>query len=80
MDLRTVLSVAVATGPTMLVVLIGILNNNHRLDDFKALFQSDLKRVEDTMRLEIRRVEQSLLHKFAELDDRFIRLENRYGK
>jgi len=32
-----------------------------------------------TMRLEIRRVEESLLHKFAELDDRLIRLENRRG-
>ena len=75
----------------MLVVLIGILNNNHRLDDFKDLFRAELRRVEDTLhtgarrvedtlRLEIQCVEESLLHKFAELDDRLIRLENRYGK
>jgi hypothetical protein len=79
MDLHTILSIAIATGPTMLVVLIGILNNNHRLDDFKDLFQSDLKRVKDTTRLELRRIEESLLHKFAELNDRLVRLENRFG-
>jgi hypothetical protein len=62
--------------PTMLAVLIGILNSNHRLDDFKDLFQADLRRVEDTLRLDVRRVEESLLHKFAELDDRMIRLGN----
>ena len=80
MDLHTVLSIALAMLPTTLAVLIGILNSNRRLDDFKDLFQAELRRVEDTLRLEIRRLEESLLHKFAELDDRLIRLDNRYGK
>ncbi len=66
---QTLLSVVVATLPTLAVVSIGILVNNKRADDLKDVF-----------RAEMRRVEESLLHKFAELDDRLIRLENRYGK
>jgi hypothetical protein len=62
---QTVISVAIATVPTMIVVLVGILVN-WKITDY----------LRDRILAEIRRVEDSLLHKFAELDNRIISLEN----
>jgi hypothetical protein len=41
---------------------------NHRLGDFEKMFDAKLARLEEMM-----------LHKFAELDDRLVRIENRLG-
>jgi hypothetical protein len=41
---------------------------NNRLGDFEKIFDAKLARLEEMM-----------LHKFAELDDRLIRIENRLG-
>jgi uncharacterized membrane protein (DUF106 family) len=75
-------TVALATVPTLLVVAIGILLNNHRLGDIKERL-NDLK---ETLRAEIKAGDSAILSqmaqyqmviisKIAELDNRITRLE-----
>lgn len=63
-----VLSLALATVPTMLTVLIGILINNSRLtdlrshmdsrfDDMRATWQSELRRVEEVLDARLKHLE-----------------------
>lgn len=75
------LTIALATVPTLIVVAIGILINNHRLTDMKDRM-SDLK---ETLRAEIKAGDSAILSqmaiyqmdiisKIAELDNRITRL------
>lgn len=59
-------TVALATIPTFLAVLAGISSNNHRLND-----------VRDLLRAAMSKNQSELLQKFAEMDGRIIRLEER---
>jgi len=64
-----ILSLALATVPTMLTVLIGILINNSRLtdlrshidsrfDDMRANWQSELHRVEEVLDARLKHLEE----------------------
>jgi hypothetical protein len=76
------LTIALATVPTILLVAIGILLNNHRLDDMK----DRLGGIKDTLRAEIKAGDAAILSqmatyrmdiisKIAELDNGITRLE-----
>ena len=69
-------TLALATGPTFLVVLVGILINNSRLTDLRAHMDvrfSDEARVnEANFKL--------LLGKVEDIDSRLIRLEERFAR
>jgi hypothetical protein len=83
------LSVAVMPVTTMIIVLIGVLLNNNtvnnRMNDLKDLIraQGDVIRAQgdviqassDRQDANLRRVEDMLLGKFAELDNRLSRIE-----
>lgn len=60
------MTIALATIPTFFAVLVGIFINNHRLND-----------VRDLLRAEMGRNQSELLVKFAEVDHRLNRLEER---
>ena len=62
------LSVALTTVPTMIVVLIGILINNARLNDVK-----------ETLRAEMDKNHSEMIHSFGDLDTRLLRIENGLG-
>jgi hypothetical protein len=80
-------SVAVMPVTTMVIVLIGVLLNNNtvnnRLNDLKSMIsdvisgQGNLiKAYSDRQDANLRRVEDMLLGKFAELDNRLSRIES----
>ena len=63
------LTVALASVPTMITVLIGILINNarltdlrnhvdHRFDDMKAMWTSELHRVEEVLDARLKHLEE----------------------
>jgi hypothetical protein len=88
-DVQFYLSVAVGPALTMVVVLIGVLLNNNRISDMRsemsARFGDMNTRFGDMRSLieahaaaqdaNLRRVEEMLLGKFAELDNRLNRIE-----
>ena len=69
------LSVALTTVPTMVVVLIGILINNSRLNDMQAR----LNDVKEVLRAEMDKNHSEMLHRFGDLDGRLTRIENSLG-
>ena len=69
------LSVALTTVPTMVVVLIGILLNNSRLNDVKETLRAELKAVEAN----IDKNHSEMLHRFGDLDGRLTRIESSLG-
>lgn len=77
------ISVAVMPVTTIIIVLIGVLlnnaNMNARLSDINGRF-GDLKDLiqaySDRQDANLRRVEEMLLGKFAELDNRLSRIEH----
>ena len=82
-----ILSLALATVPTVLTVLIGILINNSRLSDFRLSMgdMRDMLRAEiKTLEVEIRvlhttmdKNQSEVLSKFAELETRVTRIEDK---
>ena len=62
------LTVALTTVPTMIVILIGILINNARLNDVK-----------EVLRAEMDKNHSGMLHRFGDLDGRLSRIENGLG-
>jgi hypothetical protein len=74
------ITVAFATVPTMIAVLIGILINNVRLNDFRAEFNRGLRDTRDVLRAEMAKNHSEMLLKFAELDHRLTRLEAALGE
>ena len=72
---------------TMTVVMIGFIYNNSRMNDLRqdllARFSDLREEMKDLLKAEaarqdanLRRVEDMLLTKFAELDNRLVRIEN----
>ena len=62
------LTVALTTVPTMIVILIGILINNARLTDVK-----------EALRAEMDKNQSEMLHRVGDLDTRLTRIENGLG-
>jgi hypothetical protein len=69
MDGNQILPIALASVPTMLTVLVGILINNSRLsdlrahmdtrfDDMRATWQAELHRVEEVLDARLKHLEQ----------------------
>lgn len=60
--------IALSTVPTMIVVLVGILINNARLNDLR-----------DLLRAEMEKNHSGMLHRFGDLDTRLVRIEGGLG-
>jgi hypothetical protein len=69
------LTAALTTVPTMIVILIGILINNARLNDVKETLRSEIRVVEANMD----KNQSEMLHRFGDLDSRLTRIENGLG-
>lgn len=80
------LTIALAPVPTILVVSLGILLNNHRLNDLKELFQaktdssesrvySRIEASESRLLSQMAQYQMDIFSKIAELDNRITRLE-----
>jgi hypothetical protein len=65
-----VLTIALATVPTMLAVLVGILVNNSRLSDLRSHVDVRFDEMRDTWRSELRRVEEVLGARLKPLEER----------
>jgi hypothetical protein len=80
------LTIALSTVPTMVVVLTGILISNVRLGDVRDLLRAETKSSEASLDASLKALEHviernqsEMLHRFAELDTRLIRIENGLG-
>lgn len=65
-----ILTIALASVPTMLAVLTGILINNSRLTDLRAHVDRRLDELKDTWRSELRHVEEVLDARLKHLEER----------
>jgi hypothetical protein len=63
-------TIALASVPTMIAVLIGILVNNSRLTDLRAHMDSRFDESRDTWRAELRRVEEVIDARLKHLEER----------
>jgi hypothetical protein len=63
------LTVALASVPTMIIVLIGILINNSRLSDLKSHVDSRFDDMKDMSRSELHRVEEVLDARLKHLEE-----------
>ncbi len=76
------LTVALTTVPTMIVILIGILINNARLTDVKETLRAEMKIVGAEMRVVDANMEKNhseMLHRVGDLDTRLTRIEKGLG-
>jgi len=64
------LTVALASVPTMITVLIGILINNARLSDFRNHVDTRFDDMKDMWRSELHRVEEVLDARLKHLEER----------
>ena len=71
---------------TLAVVVVGFLYNNSRITDLRTDINNrfaDMNRrfgdFDSLLDAKLARLEEMMLHKFAELDDRLVRIENRLG-
>jgi hypothetical protein len=64
------LTVALASVPTMITVLIGILINNSRLSDLKSHVDSRFDDMKDMWRSELHRVEEVLDARLKHMEER----------
>ena len=64
------LTIALASVPTMITVLIGILINNARLSDFRNHVDSRFDDMKDMWRSELNRVEEVLDARLKHLEER----------
>jgi hypothetical protein len=69
------LTVALTTVPTMIVILIGILINNARLTDVKETLRTEMRVVDANME----KNHSEMLHRVGDLDTRLTRIENGLG-
>jgi cellobiose-specific phosphotransferase system component IIC len=69
------LTIALATVPTILVVAIGILLNNHRLNDVKEVLRAEIKAGDSAILSQMATYQMDIISKIAELDNRITRLE-----
>jgi hypothetical protein len=65
-----ILAVALASVPTMLAVLVGILTNNSRLTDLRVHVDSRFDEMREVWRSELRRVEEVLDARLKHLEER----------
>ena len=91
-DLQMFMPMATFVG-TLAVVVIGFLYNNSRITDLRtdmnnrftdinnrfSDFNNRFGDFEKMFDAKLARLEEMMLHKFAELDDRLIRIESRLG-
>jgi hypothetical protein len=64
------LTIALASVPTMITVLIGILINNARLSDFRNHVDTRFDDMKDMWRSELHRVEEVLDARLKHLEER----------
>lgn len=90
MSNEQILTVALSTVLTMIVVLIGILLNTARLNDMKQVFDARLNDLKELLRAEIKVVDATIkvveanieknhsemLRRFGDLGTRLTRIEN----
>ena len=69
------LTIALATVPTLIVVAIGILLNNHRLNDVKETLRAEVKAGDSAILSQMAQYQMDIISKIAELDNRITRLE-----
>jgi hypothetical protein len=86
MNETLILNVVLATVPAMIVILIGILVNNVRLNDLRDSLRAETRVVEewitgtrDVLRAEMEKNQSEMLHRFGDLDTRMSRIENSLG-
>jgi hypothetical protein len=77
-DVQVVIPFATFVG-TLAVVVVGFLYNNSRITDLRTDMNNRFGDFEKLLDAKIARLEEMMLHKFAELDDRLVRIENRLG-
>lgn len=70
MDNTQLYGIALATAPTMITVLIGILINNARLTDFRNHMDNRFDDMKDMWRSELHRVEEVLDARLRHLEER----------
>jgi hypothetical protein len=64
---------------TLAVVVVGFLYNNSRITDLRTDMNNRFSDFERLLAAKLARLEEMMLHKFAELDDRLVGIENRLG-
>jgi hypothetical protein len=67
---RQILTIALASVPTMLAVLMGILINNSRLTDLRSHMDIRFEEMKDMWRSELHRVEEVLDARLKHLEER----------
>jgi hypothetical protein len=77
-DVQILLPFATFVG-TLAVVVVGFLYNNSRITDLRTDMNARFGDFEKMFDAKLARLEEIMLHKFAELDDRLVRIENRLG-
>ena len=74
-----VLTLVLATVPTMVVVLVGILVNNVRLTDLRESLRAEIKMTREVLEATMEKNHSEMLHRFGDLDTRIGRLETDLG-
>jgi hypothetical protein len=84
-DVQILIPFATFVG-TLAVVVVGFLYSNSRITDLRTEvnnrfgdFNIRFSDFEKLFHAKLARLEEMMLHKFAELDDRLVRIENRLG-
>jgi hypothetical protein len=77
-DVQILIPFATFVG-TLAVVVVGFLYNNSRITDLRTDMNNRFGDFQKLLDAKLARLEEMMLHKFAELDDRLVRIENRLG-
>jgi hypothetical protein len=77
-DAQLVIPFATFVG-TLAVVVVGFLYKNSRITDLRTDTNNRFGDFEKLLDAKLAPLEEIMLHKFAELDDRLVRIENRLG-
>jgi hypothetical protein len=77
-DVQILIPFATFVG-TLAVVVVGFLYNNSRITDLRIDMNNRFGDFEKLLDAKLARLEEMMIHKFAELDDRLVRIENRLG-
>ena len=65
-----ILTIALASVPTVIAVLVGILINNSRLSDLRSHMDARFDEARDTWRAELRRVDEVIDARLKHLEER----------
>jgi hypothetical protein len=77
-DVQILIPFATFVG-TLAVVVVGFLYNNSRITDLRTDMNNRFGDFQKLLDAKLARLEGMMLQKFAELDDRLVRIENRLG-